>query len=173
MNLSGFFLFIFAGLLSIYLGFKPLHLKQQSFEHVPQFELESFTLYELDKSGLITLMSGEKATKYNDYYEVKGINYTDNSKHQILNMKATQGLYKDEIVTLSDGVELYGENDFSFHSETAKYDKKKNLISTDVNYTFERGDDHMSGTSLKYYPNLDKMKSTNVEIIYQLKEELK
>lgn len=172
MSLHSFFLLILAGLLAIYFGFQPLYLKQQSFEDVPQFELKSFTLYELDKDGLITLMSGQEATKYNDRYKVEEINYTDNSKKRLLNMKATSGLYKNEQVILSGGVDIYGENDFSFESDTVRYDKRKALISTDTNYIFVRGDDSMIGSSLEYYPNLDKMKSTKVEITYQIKEEL-
>lgn len=173
MNLNRFFIAIFLGLLGIYLGFKPLYLKQQSFENVPQFELKSFTLYELDKKGLVTFMSGDNATKYSDKYSVKSINYVDNSKKNMLNMKAVSGVYKDQMIILNDGVELYSADGMIFKTKSATYDKEKELIFSDTNYTLVQGKDSMKGSSFRYYPNLDKMDATKVEIKYQIKEELK
>jgi len=82
------------GLMTIYIFFKPLDIKQQTFVDVPVLEISSFTLFELDTNKLRTIMNGDKAIRYADRYTVSNINFTDNSKKYIANMKANKGIYK-------------------------------------------------------------------------------
>ena len=90
-----------------------MDLKKQKFDDVPLFELTSFTLHELNRVGLQTVMTGNSAIRYEDRYSVANIDYTDNSKEYIANMRARHGLYKDEIIELEDNVVYSREDGFT------------------------------------------------------------
>lgn len=172
MNINLFFVGISAALLAIFVGFKPLDVKQQEFADVPLFEIEAFTLHELSQNGLVTLMKGSKATRYSNRYKVTDIDYTDNSKEFIANMRADDGLYRDSIDTLDlNGNVLYNREDgLIFETQKATYNKRTSIAKTDTDYVSYRDADRVIGTSLEYNNKLNKVKSTNVVAKYQMKE---
>jgi len=154
----------------IFTLFKPLNLKEQSFVDVPVFELKFFTLHELDIFGLSTLMSGDSSIKYDDRQLVTNIDYTDNSREYIANMKADEGLYKDDVVLLKGNIVYIREDGLTFKTQKAVYDKKIEVIKTDTEFTSLRTNNKISGSSLKYYNDSQKIEAENVTIKYQLKE---
>jgi LPS export ABC transporter protein LptC len=159
-------------LLAIFIGFKPLDIKQQEFVDVPLFQLEEFTLHELDEKGLMTLMKGTKALRYSNRYKVANMNYTDNSKQFMANIKADDGVYKDqeEIIDLRGNVIYNREDGLIFESDEATYNKKSAIARTNKDYVMYRGSDRVTGFSLIYDNRLNRVKSKNVVAKYQLKE---
>ncbi len=154
----------------IYLLFKPLNVKQQEFIDVPQFEISDFVLYELDTKSLTTIMRGETAVRFSDRYEVKQIDYTDNSREYISNMKANNGIYKNDIIDLEGEVFYAREDGIIFESEEATYNKKTNIATTKREFVLYRDEDRVIGTSLKYNNVLNKAKAQSVTAKYQLQE---
>jgi len=171
MNVNIFFVIVSVGLIGIFVFFKPLDIKQRDFVDVPVFELGAFTLYELDTNGLITVMVGDEAVRYSDRYKVSNINYTDNSKKYLANMKANKGLFKDNIVYLDGDVAYQREDGLSFTSQKARYNKKIKVAYTDTDYIAYMGKNMVAGSSLRYDNLLKKVKSENVKARYQLKED--
>lgn len=172
MNVNIFFLFLAVLLLSIYMFFKPLYIQKKNFGNIPVFELKDFELYELNTSGLTTLMTGKSATKYEDKYIVKSINFTDNSKSKLMSVKADNGIYKEDNISLAGSIELFQEDGFTFKTEHAFYNRKNSILNIDTNYTARKRNDKFSGSSLIYNNLLDKIKSKNIYIIYQLEESI-
>ncbi len=170
MNVNIFFLALILGLLGIFVYFKPLYIKEKIFVDVPLFELNNFTLYELDKYGLKTLMSGDSTVKYSDRYEVHAINYTDNSKKYMANMQSDYGIYKDDNVILSGNIEFIREDGFTFETDKARYNKLQNTLTTDGSYKSFREGNSIIGSSLKFNNVLNRIKSSNVTVTYQLEE---
>jgi LPS export ABC transporter protein LptC len=172
VNINIFFIGISLGLLMIFIGFKPLNIKQQEFVDVPLFQLETFVVHELKKEGLVTLMKGSHATRYNDRYKVINMDYTDNSKIYLANMRANNGIYRDK----EDTVELHGnvvynrEDGLMFESEEANYNKKTSIAKTNKNYVMHRDANRVIGTSLEYNNVLNEVKSKNIVAKYQIKE---
>jgi LPS export ABC transporter protein LptC len=156
--------------MSIYFLFKPLNIKQQKFVDVPLFELKKFTMYELDPTGLKTIMLGSTATRYTNRYTVENIDYTDNSKEYIANMKANNGLYKDEFVTLNGDVKYVREDGLTFKTQKATYDKKTSEVVSDVNYVAYLDKNIVHGSYIKYNNLKNKIYSKNVIATYQLTE---
>lgn len=156
----------------IFLGFKPLDIKQQEFIDVPLFQLNSFTLHEFDDKSLVTLMEGTKGTRYADRYKVSNIDYTDNSKKYIANMRADNGLYRD----IDDNVDLKGnvfynrEDGLIFETQEATYSKKTSIAKTKTPYVMYRGSNRATGSELEYNNETNKIKSKNIKIKYKLKE---
>lgn len=154
----------------IFLFFKPLQIKQQEFVDVPLLEMQVFTMYELDTKGLKTILFGSNSKRFSDRYTVKNIDYTDSAREYIANMKADSGVYKDENISLSGNVEYARENGLTFQSDTAHYDKKSSIFSTDKEFVVFKGQSSAIGTSLHYNNVTKKMKATKMKAIYQLQE---
>jgi len=151
--------------------FKPLDVHQQSFIDVPLFNISSFTMYELNNKGLITLMNGAQATKYADRYTVKQMDYTDNSKDYLANMKSNSGIYKNDIVHLDGDIIYVREDGLTFETQKAVYDKKTSIAHADGDYKLYRGANIVVGSELEYNNFLDRVKSKNVIAKYQIKED--
>lgn len=155
----------------IFILFKPLSIKQQEFVDVPLFEIVNFVMHELTAQGLKTYMTGDKTLRYNDRYTVESIDFTDDSKGHISNMKADRGLYKNDVVDLDGNISYVREDGLAFESQTMTYDTNTSIAKTDNNYVAFRGKSTMKGSSLEYDSAKNKIKSDNVFITYQLKEE--
>jgi len=154
----------------IFFLFQPMKLKQEIFKDIPMFELAFFTLHELNRVGLQTLMTGDDAIRYEDRYTVSNINYTDNSKEYIANMKAKHGLYKGTIINLQDDVVYTREDGLTFETNKLIYDKKSSIAIADSDYISYKEKNIMNGSYLKYNNALNRVESKNITAKYQLKE---
>jgi len=152
----------------IFILFKPLNIKEREFIDVPLLEIGEFAMYELNKMGLETFMIGDKMLRYSDRYTVRNIDFTDDSKGHISNMKANSGLYKDNIVDLKGDISYVREDGLAFESQTMTYNTKTSIAKTESEYVAFRGKSTMRGSSLEYNSLLNKIKSSNVEVNYQL-----
>lgn len=154
----------------IFFLFKPLNIKEQNFTDIPLFELETFILYELNTQGLATLMIGTEGIRYANRYQIKDIDYTDNSKQYIANMKAKHGIYKDEIVHLNGDVVYSREDGLVFTTQEIEYNKKTSVAHTDKAYVAYKGENIVRGESLDYNNLLNRSNSTNVVANYKIME---
>ena len=170
MNINSFFVLISIGLSMIFFLFEPLNIKKQNFTDIPLFDLDSFTLYELDTKSLITLMNGSSAVKFSDRYEVENIDYTDSSREFIANMKANDGLYKNEFVDLKGDVLYSREDGLVFETQEINYNKKTSVATTDKDFVMFRDSDKVIGTSLVYDNFKGTSKMTNIVAKYNLQE---
>ena len=173
MNINIFFTIASAILLIILFAFEPLDIKQKKFKDVPLFSITSFTMHELNQEGLITLMSGTKAVRYKDRYTIDVMDYTDNSKEYIANMKANKGVYKNEIVNLDGDVVYFREDGLTFETQHAVYNKKTTVARADGDYVLYRGNNKVIGNKLQYNNSKQRVKSKNVVAKYQIKESKK
>ena len=170
MNINYLLSFIFLGLMMIYFIFEPMDIKKQDSKEVPLFSLDTFTLHELDRFGLITLMSGSKAKRYSNRYDVQDIDYTDNSKEYTANMKAKHGLYKNEVVYLDGDVFFSREDGLKYFSQKVVYNKKTDVATSKTDFVAMMGQNQVYGTSIIVNNKLDRINSKNVYAIYKIKE---
>lgn len=170
MNINHLLSLIFVGLAMIYIMFEPMKIKTLDSKEVPLFNLEVFTLYELDRFGLTTLMKGSSAARFSDRYNVKDIDYTDNSNEFRTNMKAKNGLYKKEIVYLDGDVYFTRVDGLRYFSQKAVYNKKTDTVYSKADYVAHINDNVVYGDYIKYNSKLQKMISNNVYAVYKLKE---
>lgn len=173
MNINIFLSIVMVGLSMIYFLFKPMNLKQTQDKEIAQFSLEKFTLNELDKNSMVTKMNGDEGIRYNDRYVVKNIDYTDNSKEFLSNMKAKNGLYKEDIVYLSGDVNFKREDGVRFFSQKATYNKRIDVASSNVKYVAYLGQNYVTGDSVTLDNKNNKIKSKNIYAVYNLEEKKK
>lgn len=170
MNINLFFLLVAVGLSAILFGFKPIKVKEQEFIDVPVFNVVAFTMYELNEQGLVTLMSGTEGTKYSNRYVVNDVDYTDNSKEYIANIKANKGIYKNDIATMNGDVVYFREDGLAFESQEVIYNKKTSITRSDGDYVLYQNNDKVIGNFLVYNNNKDLIDSKNVTVKYQIKK---
>ena len=155
----------------IYIFFKPLDIKKQTLVDVPQFKLNKFKLYELNKERMTTIMEGKKGVRYKNRYEINKIDYTDNSKNYISNMKANFGVYKnDKLLDLIGNVKYVRADGIDFQSEKVHYNKATHIATTNSGYTLYVGENVVVGKTLRYNNELNIIKSTDVIANYKIDE---
>ncbi len=155
----------------IYFLFKPIKITEQKFKDVPLLDIGKFTLYELDTKGLKTIMAGEKALRFSNRYTVNAIDYTDNSKIFVSNMKADKGVYKVNLVNLKGNVTYVREDGITFKTNTMHYNTKTKIATTKDPYILHQDENYMNGKGLVYNAKLKQIKSQDVQITYELTEE--
>ncbi len=170
ININILFGIISALLAMILFVFKPLNVKEQSFEDVPLFELNAFTIYEINTFGLDSILLGTKGIRYVNRYTIENVNFTDNTQKYIANIKANNGIYKNDIITLTQDVVYSREDGLDFSSDEAIYNKRTGIVKTNQPYVAYLGDNKITGTSLVYNNLKNKMQSKNITAIYQLRE---
>ncbi len=116
-------------------------------------------------------MTGKKALRFSDRYRVESIDYTDNSKGFVSNMKANYGVYKANLVDLKGDVVYVREDGFTFNTDAMLYNTKSKIVTTTTPYTSHKGKSYMKGKELMYNAKLKQMHSKTVEITYKLDEE--
>lgn len=154
----------------IYVLLKPLNIKQQVYDEIPALEVSSFTLYELNKENLKTIMKGSEAIQFDDRYVVSHIDFTDNSKQYIAKMKAKKGVYKNEIVELKGDVTYKREDGLTFHTNKATYNKKTNVTFINGEFISSQAQNKLTGSALSYNNIQKKANAKNITLTYQLKE---
>lgn len=154
----------------IYFVFEPLKIKQQEFKDVPLLVLDNFIMYELQTTGLQTIMAGSKALRYTDRYIVDDVNFTDNSKEYISNMKANNGIYRNSIIDLKGDVIYTREDGLTFESDTLNYSTLNAIAQTQDDYLAYKNENKMRGSSFIYDSIKNTIKSKNITVKYQLKK---
>jgi len=170
VNISVFFSVIIFALFLILILFKPLNIKQQNFGEIPIFELVNFKLMELNDKGLTTVINGNEGIRYKDRYVINNINYTDNTKKYLANMKAKKGIYKERVIELAGNIVYTREDGVSFATEKATYNKETNIVVSSTDYIADIGQNKVTGSYIEYNNALETIKSKNITINYKLKE---
>jgi hypothetical protein len=132
--------------------------------------MSNFTLYELDTTGLRTIMDGSSALRFKNRYVVNDIDYQDNSKEFLANMQAKNGVYKNDIITLTKDVHYDREDGIAFDTQKLVYNKTKAIATSNVGYVAHRGSDTFKGTYIRYDNNKNYIFSKNVRAKIQLEE---
>lgn len=127
-------------------------------------------MYELDTKGLETIMIGNAATRYSNRYTIKQMDYTDNAKNYIANMKADNAVYKDELVTLDGNVTYLRDDGLTFKTQQAIYNKNTAITMSDVGYVAYLNGSVIKGSYIQYDNNKNRIFSKNVHATIQLKE---
>jgi LPS export ABC transporter protein LptC len=150
-----------------------MNLKQTDGKEMPQFSLEIFTLHELNQNGLVTRMDGDDAIRYDNRYVVKNIDYTDNSREFLVNMKAKKGLYKNDVVYLNGDVKLHRDDGLRFFSQKLTYNKVKDIAHTNVEYVAYMGENYITGKKVSFNNKKSTVKSKKIYAVYNLEEKKK
>ncbi len=168
MTVNSFFLVLLGGLLGIYLFFSPMDIQEKEHKEVPMLDLERFTVYELDTTGLQSVMMGSEGKRFSNRYEVLDVNYTDNSHKFIQTMRSDFARYQGEKVFLEGNVRYKRADGMMFLSDDAKYDHKRSVATKRGPFTIIDKNDWLVGKRLYYNSVKERAKGDEIKGSYTL-----
>jgi len=170
MNINFFIIFLLTGLMMIFIFFKPMKLKENKNIEIANIEAHAFIIHELDTEGLSRVIKGSKAFIYKDRYNILDVEYTDATKRQISNLKAKNGIYKNNIINLFGNVKYTRGDGLVLKSKSLSYNEKTSVLKTNDKYIMYKNESKVLGTSFELNNDLNKIISKNVQVIYQIEE---
>lgn len=170
MNINYFFIAISLSLSAILFLFEPQELDKKTEGDIALFNISSFLMYELNKNGLITFMNASEGVRYKDRYTITDINYTDNSKEYRANLKAKDGIYKNDILKLSGDVFYTRQDGIKFQTDEATYDKKSSIAKANGDYIAYMEENVAYGREIEYNNALKTLRSKDVFITYHIED---
>lgn len=153
VNANYFFVAIALVLASILFFFQPMHVEENlpGDKEVPELEMNNFTLYELDTTGLKNIMIGRQGYRFKDRIEVNDIDYTDSTRSLQNNLQADFGIYDNiNLITLEGNVRYYREDGIKFVTDKAVIYQKEEKIKASGPFKIDKAADYIVGTDLYY-----------------------
>lgn len=172
MNVSIFYLFIGSVLIAVFFLFKPLKVDIADAGELAQIELTDFRIHELTTDGIKTVLTGSEVKRFENRYEVRDINLTDQSDNRIENVQADRGVYKDPMIYLNDHVQYSREDGIVFKTNEAEYNRTSGAIITTGLFELRRAQDSLDGYNLSYNTKTGQISAKQIEGSYLLKEDL-
>jgi LPS export ABC transporter protein LptC len=137
---------------------------------VAQMEIEDFTLYEMDKVGVQSVVSGTLGRQFLERYEVENAHYIENKNKLGEHLYADKGRFEKDIVYLNDNVRYFREDGLSFESDYAVYDTKKDLIDVPEAFILTQNENIIYGSSLHYNSLTGQIRAKNIDANYYIED---
>ncbi len=169
MSINVFFALLLALLLGMFGYFKPLNAEATSTKELPQFELDTFVIYEISPHKVDHFFEGEHGKRFSDRYEVHLAKFTNNEKMLLESISAENALYKNDIITLKGNVHYSREDGLEFRSNEGSYDQNRSVITTQGGFLITKENNKIEGTQLNYNLTLDTVSANRIRGSYQLK----
>jgi len=170
MKLTHFFILLFILSAFMYMFFNPQSSSNAIEEDVAQMEIEDFTLYEIDKTGVQSVVSGTLGRQYTEHYDVENAHYVENKNKRGEHLYADKGRFEKDIVYLDDNVRYFREDGLSFESDHAVYDTKKDLLNVPEAFILTQNENIIYGRSLHYNSQTGQMRAKNIDANYYIQE---
>lgn len=174
MTVNSFFLLLLAGLTGIYVFFSPMNIQVKYEEDIAMLDLNKFTMYKIDTTGLLSTMTGSSGKRfinrhdYTQHYKVYDINFTDSSHQFLQNMVSDFALYKGEKVFLEGNVRYKRVDGLMFLSDEAQYNHRNSVVTTQGPFTMAEAGNWLIGTKLYYDSVREAAKGEHIKGVYTL-----
>jgi len=174
MTVNSFFLLLIIGLTGIYVFFSPMNIQMKYEEDIAMLDLNKFTMYKIDTTGLLSIMTGSSGKRfinrkdYTQHYKVYDINFTDASHQFLQNMISDFALYKDEKVFLEGNVRYNRVDGLLFLSDEAQYNHRNSVVTTQGPFTIVEAGNWIVGKKLYYNSVREVAKGEDIKGVYTL-----
>ncbi len=168
MSLNLFFLAIAAGLVSIFVFFRPMDIEKSQQKEIALLDLHQFTVYELGQGGLQSIMKGSSGERFEKRYEVRDANFTDNTRPYIQNMQSDFALYDSQKIYLEQHVKYERADGLTFRSNEATYHQVKGIATTKGEFVIDQGADQVHGRALRYNTQTGVIKAKQIRATFTL-----
>ena len=170
MKLTHFFIFLLLFSISLFVFLQPQSYAQNTDENVPQLEIEDFTLYEIDKIGVQSVVSGTIGRQYIKHYEVQNVHYIENKNKMGEHLYADSGIFKLDTAYLNDNVRYFREDGLSFESDHAVYNTEKELLYVPDKFVLTQNENIIYGSELHYNSLSGDMDAKKIDANYYIEE---
>ena len=169
MRITHFFILVFVFSVSMFVFLKPQAYTKTNGQEVAKLEIEDFTVYELDRSGVTSVLSGTKGRQFETHYDVEHAQYMQNKNKFNEKLYADKGRFEKEIAYLDDNVRYFREDGLSFKSERAVYNTDKEYLYVAKNFVLTQNENVVYGKGLHFYAKTGRVIAKNVEANYYFK----
>lgn len=173
MKLTHFFIVMLGFSLSLFVFLRPEVLVKPSGEEVAQLELEDFILYEIDKTGVTSVVSGTSGKQYETRYEVENAHYIENKNKLGEHLYADRARFEEDIAYLNENVRYFREDGLSFESDKAVYDTLNEKLYVPDDFVLTQNENVIYGKELHYDSKTGKIKADTIDANYYIAEEEK
>lgn len=170
MRITHFFviLFLFAASLLIFL--EPQEYLKSAETKIAQLEIEDFSIYEISKEGVQSVVSGTIGRQYTTYYEVENVHYIENKNQVGEHIYADQGKFEKEIAYLDENVRYFREDGLSFESDHARYNTKKELLYVAEKFILTQNENIIYGKELNYNVKTGAIAAKEIDANYYVED---
>jgi len=173
LRITHFFIFLFIFSISLFVFLEPQSYATNEEDNVPKMELEDFILYEIDKLGVKSVVSGTLGRQFETYYEVENAHYIENKNKIGEHLYADFGRFEEDVAYLNDNVRYFREDGLSFESDHAIYDTKKELLYVPNNFILTQNENIIYGSELHYNSFTGEIDAKKVNANYYIQEKKK
>jgi len=166
MKLTHFFVLMLVLSLSLFVLLKPESISPSTGEEIAQLEIEDFIVYEIDKTGVTSVVSGTVGKQYTAYYEVENAHYIENKNQLGEHLYADYAKFEKNIAYLNDNVRYFREDGLSFESNKAVYNTKAEKLYVPDDFILTQNENVVYGKELHYNSKTGKIEAEKIEANY-------
>ena len=170
MRLTHFFIFIFMFSISLFVFLQPEQSFNQEQEKVPQLEIEDFTLYEIDVTGVQSVVNGTIGRQYPNHYEVENAHYIENKNKMGEHLYADNGKFEKDVAYLDTNVRYFREDGLSFESDFAVYNTKEENLYVPKAFVLTQNENIIYGRELHYSSLTGDIRAQTIDANYYIQE---
>ena len=162
---------LFLGLVLLVLSILGINPSSQSAIQVSsekEILFQNFSLVELKENVIGQQLSAVETIKYKTHLDFKEVDVSDELGH---NIKAKQGIYKDNTVYMKENIRLTRKDGLVFTTENLNYNLKTKEMKTFSPFTLELNESRIKGTNLMFYLNTKEIRADNIEATIYLSPE--
>jgi len=164
-----YILFLGLGLLVLsILGINPSSQSAIEVTNEKEILFQKFSLVELKENVIGQHLSALETIKYKTHLDFKEIDLSDELGH---NIKATQGIYKDDTVYMKGNIHLTRTDGLAFTTEKLNYNLKTKEMKTFSPFTLELNESRIKGSNLMFYINTKEIRADDIEATIYLSSE--
>ncbi len=170
MRLTHFFVILLLFSVSLFFFLKPSSYVKNSDGEIAQLEIEDFTVYELNKEGVKSVLSGTIGRQFSKYYEVENAHYIENKKELSEHLYSDMGRFEKEIAYLDENVRYFREDGLSFESDHAVYNTNKESLYVPKSFILTYNENIVYGQELHYDVISGRISAQKVDANYYLED---
>lgn len=154
---------LFLGLFLLFISILGINPTSQSAIHSTgekEILFQNFSLVELKEKEVGQQLFAEETIKYKTHIDFKNIDFSNEDGH---NIKAKQGLYRDNTVYMKDNIRLTRLDGLTFTTESLNYNLKTKEMQTFRPFILELNESRIKGTNLKFYIKTKEIRADDIE----------
>lgn len=170
MKITHFFVLLSLFCVAIFTFLKPADYTQANSGEVAQLEIEDFTLFEITKAGVESVVSGTSGRQFATFYEVENAHYIENKNNMSEHLYADKGKFEGDVAYLDRNVRYFREDGLSFEGDHAVYDTKKEKLYVPERFTLTQNENVVYGKELHYDVKNGQIQASHIDASYYIQE---
>jgi LPS export ABC transporter protein LptC len=172
MSVNTFFPIVALLLVIMFLAFRPMTVEKPDGQEIAELDLQTFTIYELDREGLVRMMYGDEGQRFkNKRYEVKSIAYSDAQAELTQDMTADFGEYRRDTMILTGNVQIRRSDGLEITADKASYNQDKGVVKSHGPFKMTQAGNAASGSNLIYETASGHINAKTVNVNYKISEQ--